>query len=811
MKNVVLLSGVLMAGLLCAVAPPAGGQQESQPSPDQWRKLPLEEFVSEIYQLTSAKQPLSGQVWRELRSQSLERLRGVLDTGAKADYFDLIRLYMWGRDTLTQQQKDSMLNQLAPPLDDAKGWAFEKLQSTIDWMGWAGTPKAYRDTLLAAWLKDRDIESVGRSTSERKQFAWLCREVLLAEEQLPKDVLEAVRSQAVREVRGLGADADITYDDLLALYLGARGGLAPQEHPQALALLNSKAPEVASWGYWQMRHRYDRIDGAGLPPETRELLLVAWLKGRDIGSLSPVDDLAWLYEKLHYVRREEVATLRFSVRWAGFVQAPDDGTYTFSICPINLDIETTSFYRRQTTAVWIANRRILDSRKNGWTFQSEPVTLKAGEKTPIRVELSYACSRKDVFEDRPAVAILMWEGPETNRCVVPESALSPPKGDGHGLQAEYQWQESGQQRTVDRIDPTVDYIWYRGCYLVPNHPEVRSRLADRLWVLVTDPRTLAKWELTDAARDDYWLAARGWFLESLSSARHKTLLTELLSRPGLVESISPSRVRELYRYCRIGAPDQALELLGKWAQMHADVEPVFGEDYYHNNRELFRDLCRRTIWECRPHFETLEARYLELPDGRCSLPVAYTVCYGYWVEGRAREWIDKLDARLRDKGLAGDRRVNWLLARGQAEEIRLSPPHRHWLTVERFLAGYLWVEQACSAALSEPVRLRAYKELATRLAAEERPQAARETLDAAARRCSQASSRQKLAAWRQEVNQLADRLEARHKAEDAAAQQAYIAALRRRHKRAVGRGDQEAISHYEELLSAAGAAAKEGP
>jgi len=53
-------------------------------------------------------------------------------------------------------------------------------------MGWAGTPKDYRDALLAAWLKGRDIDAVVRSTSGKTQFAWLCREVQLAEAQLPK-------------------------------------------------------------------------------------------------------------------------------------------------------------------------------------------------------------------------------------------------------------------------------------------------------------------------------------------------------------------------------------------------------------------------------------------------------------------------------------------------------------------------------------------------------------------------------------------------------------------------------------------------
>jgi len=832
MKQVGFSLHVLAVGLLCVSPAMAGAQGDSQPAPEKWREMSLEEFVSEIVRLTAGKQTLSAEVWKELHSQSLGRLRGALDGGGKADYFDLIRLYMWARDTLTQEQKDSLLKQLGPPLDKVPGWTFDKLQATIDWMGWAGTPKDYRDTLLAAWLKDRKIDSVVRDTSENRQFAWLCREVLLAEAQLPKETLEAVRSQAAQQVCSLAADAAVSYDDLLAMYLAARGQLATEEHAPVFARLNAQAAEVAGWGYWQMRHRFDQMAAAGIPRETRETLLWAWLKDRNIESLAPIDDVAWLVEKAYLAGPDEPARPQFSAQWTGFVRAPADGVYTFSLCPLDLDVQAPTLYRRQTTGVWIAGRQVLDSKgvsqapsppapdhfvvpaasgargdtkQNGWTFRSEPVELKAGQKTPIRVELSYACSGQDVIEDRPAVAILMWEGPEMEQRVVPPSALWPPEGEGNGLQAEYRLPVGGQQKTFTRVDPNLYYVWYRTGCLIPSHPELQARLGDRLWALVTDRGTLAKWELTDAARSESWLVTAWWFPRWLPASRHRPLAAELLSRPGLMEGISLRRARELYRHCRIGAPDQAIELLGKWAQMHPDIEPVFSQDYYVDNREFPRDLCRKMFWECRPHYDALEARYLVLPDGRCCLLTAYMLCYGYWEQKRIGEWIDKLDARLRDKGLAGDRRVNWLLARAQAEELRYSPPGRHWYTIDRSLAGVDWLQEACSAAESEPVRLRAYKELAARLAADQQPEAAREILAAAAARCSQAASTEQLADWRKQIDTLAKQYEKTQQEHEAAAQRAYVEALRRRHKRAVERGDQEAISHYEEVLTAAGA------
>ena len=129
------------------------------------------------------------------------------------------------------------------------------------------------------------------------------------------------------------------------------------------------------------------------------------------------------------------------------------------------------------------------------------------------------------------------------------------------------------------------------------------------------------------------------------------------------------------------------------------------------------------------HLDRFDQDYLILPDGQCVLGVAYTLAYGYWVGGRIEQWVDRLEARLADEQLTGDRRVNWLLARAQAEEIRRSPPYEHWLTVDRFLAGRGWIEEACLVAQSEPVRLRAYRELAARLTAEERLDAAQRMLD----------------------------------------------------------------------------------
>ncbi len=210
------------------------------------------------------------------------------------------------------------------------------------------------------------------------------------------------------------------------------------------------------------------------------------------------------------------------------------------------------------------------------------------------------------------------------------------------------------------------------------------------------------------------------------------------------------------------------------------------------------------VWHFRPHLDRLEQEYLETPAGGCCLPVAYIVSYGHHAEGRIEQWIEKLDARLDDDALTGDRRVNWLLARADAEEIRRSRAGRHFVPTHRFLAGREWIEGACLVAQSEPARLRAFKELAVRMTVDERLDSARQVLDHAAERCTSGESVAALTQWRSELDVLSQAFDARRAQRQVVAEQAYIDRLRARHQNALDRGDSQATARYEQLLTGTG-------
>ena len=191
-----------------------------------------------------------------------------------------------------------------------------------------------------------------------------------------------------------------------------------------------------------------------------------------------------------------------------------------------------------------------------------------------------------------------------------------------------------------------------------------------------------------------------------------------------------------------------------------------------------------------------------LRDGRCALPgsLCALVCP---LDGGDFGGVVKheLEARLEDAQLTGDRRVNWLRgqARSWAQPAPLPAP------IGRFLAGEGYLEEATLVAESEPQRLRAYQELAVRMAAYERidgPRAgdARACGGACASPASSRRSRRGGARWSRCVGPL--------KNGESSGRRWPAAPTSSGSKRGGSghlRGDSQASTHYEQLLQQSGA------
>ena len=347
--------------------------------------------------------------------------------------------------------------------------------------------------------------------------------------------------------------------------------------------------------------------------------------------------------------------------------------------------------------------------------------------------------------------------------------------------------------------------------VVAERPELRAALESRVLSLMEGPEFLAAAECVLGAgqaggesREASRVRMTLRLAEELFSARplQSRYASLLLARPILLESSLPPIT--LYATARFASPETALELLGAWIELHPDAEPVFTLDYYDQNRRRYRNVCQLLAWQYPPHAEALQERYLAASDGSCRLSAAYVLAYCYVSRGRIAQWIDELDARLAKAELTGDRRVNWLLARAQAEEIRQSRPGQHFKTQDRFLAGRRWIAEAAEAAQSEAVRLRVCQELAARLASQEQLDAAREVIEAAQGSLSSSSSAEALAGWGREIDAPGRRAGLHRQQQAELADEAYRQRLGDRYRRAAQANDQGAMARYKDLIGQAG-------
>lgn len=661
---------------------------------------------------------------------------------------------------------------------------------------------------LWLWLADR--ESAAQSPDSWRQlslqdFVTTMESLTAGDEPVSDELLSEIRSQsAERLLSAVENDTPANYEDLVSLYKWGRHALSADQAKAVQASLNPTSDQVGSWTFDKMLDVQMKINHVGLPISSNHELTLAWLEGQDVHTLTNVDQLVWLFAQLQLMDRQGEGAQSISVQWTGTVQAPADGAYIFSVSPVDLNYRSGNDVREQMTKLWLGSEEILDSSQNGRTPQSQPVALDAGKAADIRIEFSFQCSQNGVISERPAIAMLYWEGPGISRRVVPSSALAPPAGnpEEHGLLGEYKITLTGAEDvTATRVDPAIDFVWYQAGLVVTAHEDLRAELAQQLYAVATSANTLAAWDSGEDNPPGDWQG--NWaFLESLDTSRQAGWAETLIAHPALLADVDAQAAMTLYTRCRIGAPDAALRLLGTWAQLHAELTPELAVDFYQANRDVYRQLAQRMVWQYPSHFEQLEQDYLQ-QEGDCVLPIAYILSYGYWMQKEILDWIDKLETQLDDTQVGGDRRVNWLLARAQAAEIRHSRPGRHWWTVERALAGRGWLEEATLVAESEAVRLRAYKELAARQTVDERIDAARSILDQAATRCTNSESSAAIAGWRTELDAVEQAIEARHAQQEALAQQAYLDQLRGRYQRAEDRGDSAAAARYRDMLAEA--------
>jgi hypothetical protein len=514
----------------------------------------------------------------------------------------------------------------------------------------------------------------------------------------------------------------------------------------------------------------------------------------------------------------------FSVQWSGRINAPQSGDYTFFISPINVNAGFTDPpIKRFNIEVSAGGQTILSAAPSTddlskfrayqpgssapippWTSQSKPITLTAGVPANLIVTLSVDAPGQ--LPERTLHAMLYWQGPGVAKSLVPTSALTLPGG-GQGLQGSYSWTSNGRSQTLTRTDSMIDFAWTTPRILLSQDTTVAQQAADTMWENATSTEFVNSL-LGPPAKLHPFIKDMDDSSAGLSTARRQAFLDLLLNNPSLLDPVDAKTAVRFYQTFRVGTPERAMDAFGAWSTRHADLACEFSDDlmFDGDNRFWLAQLAISTTQQLPAHAMRLQTEFLQLPDGRCSLPVAYALCYSYLGRQKLRDWIQILDSKLSDTTLVGDVRVNWLLAQAHAQEHARSQSNHypnHWsIPLSWPQDGQKYLAQALKAAQTPAVKVRVMREMAGRLAASGQFDAAQSLLQSVA--TTLPKDAQAVVGSLQQL--LKGFAAARNKVEQgqpSVSKQAYIGVLQSRRAQAASRGDSDGVQRYDSLINAA--------
>ncbi len=619
----------------------------------------------------------------------------------------------------------------------------------------------------------------------------------VADGDIDADTVEDVRLHAANELMSR-VDTDNDYALMVRLQrIGRRVFHRDAAKMQQIRdTLRNRQDDWTAKSYDEMRAKISLMDYLGMP--LPDLLVPARRWFETGGQLAEVwdEDLPMV----HFILGPtEIVEGSFSVRWEGAITAPATGNYTFSISPINTSAIHKDYTLQQSMSVTIDGQAVINATPDNWESESEPVSLQADTATPIVVNLSVEASGKAFGVMH---AMLYWSGPGVTQTIIPSDRLSPPEGEDSGLQAEYTWNDGGLFKRVTRIDPEIDFSWARKLGLTEDTTTEKQATA-AMWASAMSQTALDGFETSEDMHPffrDPFITSQG-----LTSGQRQEFLKELIVRPDLLRNVTPRDFWKFYTAFRLGAPEEALDAVGVWAIRHADHCAVMAPDTSHVAIDIyFRDCCRRIGQRLAHESNQTDAfrnAHIEMADGSCCLPTAYILGYSYLTKGQIDEWIAFLDAKLAEPAVTGEQRINWLLARAQAAEIRLGSTKPYWAPRERLLDGRAFIEEAAEAATTSETKCRCAQEIAARLTATHQFDESRAILLAAV--SSAPDQEQELYQLVDRVNDVESSLQRAQDERAAEARDSYRKSLISRRERALAAGDSDAVARYDALINAA--------
>jgi hypothetical protein len=385
--------------------------------------------------------------------------------------------------------------------------------------------------------------------------------------------------------------------------------------------------------------------------------------------------------------------------------------------------------------------------------------------------------------------MLHWEGSGLPRQLLSASALRTLDGEERGLLAEYRSTSDPDSPPHVRTDTSLAVVWPNGPSQAPTDLDVAVR--DRLWTELTDPSDTDKRSLPSEAL----LKPAADIVGVLSPQRQAAWIDYLQEHPRQLSSLTMREVKAIYGALRFASPDEALGVLGSWLQQNAALRSEFSFRFSRINRDPYFELADMVTRQYEPHGKLLEDRYLVTPSGGCSLPAAYTMAFVHIARGDWSKWADFVDAKIDDEGIPTAARVDWLIARSMAEEVKLNSNNPYERPTVFPLRGKRYLIEAWAIADSAEIRERVYHELIARYAsALDFPEAERLIGEAGD------VSATTLTHWRSETERLRQALLLDKELQVAQRQASRRRIYEKYLEKARTHSDAAAVQHYEQLL-----------
>ena len=681
--------------------------------------------------------------------------------------------------------------------------------------------------LSLAWLSFIPASLFGQSVKlpdgwesfSVRDFAGMIRPI---QEQKTFDFLSGNDQQAIKtRAKTLFDQIDLTntslsYETVEMVHWPIRHELLPEEMANIRSALIARQDDWTGIPYEEARAKVRmmmrlKFDEATIIGEARR-----WVQAGGTIDQVPAEDLSFDIVRQIFTDIQLIEG-SFTVTWEGLLIPPQSGAFQFQASPINLGAAYNPKAFRLSMTASVANNPILETIPTGdtplpamgeptaWVSQSKAVTLTAGQAVPIQVKVTV--DALDALPGGLLHALLYWKVPGGLTEIIPAESFKLPDGSARGLRTTYTWGPADQQQSLTRTEPNIDVAWTNSRILLAKDTSVASRSAETLWQSLSAAKFISSL-VGPPAKQHRFLGFANDSSAALTSARRAKFLDLLVQNPALLDPVDAKFIVRFFEAFRIGAPDKALDAFGIWAARHPDVVCDLSNDRVYNGdqRYAYARMAVLTTQQLSYQSSDLQSKYLQLPDGRCSLPVAYTLACSYLSQKRYDDWLAFLDAKLADSSLAGDVRVNWLIARAYSQELQPGSikhyPLHYGVPLQEPGEGRTYLDEALKVAQSSSVKLRVAQEIIGRLAFKQRYQDAKKVLDTVT---ASLSADQKIVAagLQQRLDEFSSNLEQQKANQAAQAKQAHLTELKRRRDQAAQRGDDKAVSRYDALIGAA--------